>query len=58
VSARKSVSGARKRKPYRQPAVKKLTLEEAKKVLEAKSIPGDEQAEQLLKQINRRLETK
>lgn len=59
MSASKPVmSDTRKRKPYKQPALTKLTPEAAKKVLEAKSIPGDGHAEKLLKEINRRLERK
>jgi hypothetical protein len=59
VSSRKPViTDTRKRKLYKQPALTKLTPEAAKKILEAKSIPGDGQAEKLLKEINRSLERK
>ena len=51
-------AGARKRKPYKHPTIKKLTLEEAKKKLEAQSERVDENTEKMLKEINRRLETK
>jgi len=59
VSSRKPViTDTRERKLYKQPALTKLTLEAAKKILEAKSIPGDGQAEKLFKEINRRLESR
>ena len=59
VSASKPVlSDSRKRKPYKPPALTKLTPEAAKKLLEAKLIPGDGQAEKLLQEINRRLAAK
>jgi len=59
VSSRKPViTDARKRKPYKQPALTKLTPEAAKKILEAKATPGDGQAEKLFKEINRSLERK
>jgi hypothetical protein len=59
VSSRKPViTDTRKRKLYKQPALTKLTPEAAKKMLEAKSIPGDRQAEKLFKEINRRLESR
>jgi len=40
-----------KRKSYKRPTLQKLTPEEAKKLLEAKAIPGDPQAEKLLNEI-------
>jgi hypothetical protein len=58
VSARKAAINPRSRKPYKEPAIKKLTLEEAKKVLEAQSDPTDENTEKLLAEINRRLGVK
>ena len=59
MSSRKPViTDTRKRKLYKQPALTKLTPEAAKKILEAKSIPGDGQAEKLFKEINRRLESR
>ena len=51
-------AGARKRKPYKQPAIKKLTLQKAKKMLETQSDVADKSTEQMLKEINRRLEIK
>jgi hypothetical protein len=39
VSASKPAN-ARKRKPYKQPAIKKLTLQEAKKELETRVRPN------------------
>jgi hypothetical protein len=57
VSASKSVpSSTRKRRPYNQPTLIKLTLEEAKAALDSKAAPGDEQAEQLHKAIKSELE--
>ena len=58
MSASKAVMNPRKRKPYKQPAIKKLTLEEAKKVLQAQCNPTDENTKKLLTEINRRLEVK
>ena len=58
MSAIKAAINPRKRKPYKQPAIKKLTLEEAKKVLQAQSDPTDENTKKLLTEINRRLEVK
>lgn len=45
----------RKRKPYKPPTLTKLTAEAAKALLEAKAIPGDQQAEKLLQAIKSRL---
>jgi hypothetical protein len=45
-------------KPYSQPTSKKLTLEEAKAVLEAKGVPGDENVQKLLDVIRLRLGAK
>ena len=50
-ASKTSLSGAHKRRPYKKPALTKLTTEEAKAVLEAKSIPGDEQAEKVREAI-------
>jgi hypothetical protein len=58
VSKRKAARGNRKRKPYRPPTVTQLTPEEAKSMLEAKGIPGDQGTKELLKEINRQLENK
>jgi hypothetical protein len=56
VSKSKPVlSSVPKRKPYNRPTVTKLTPEEAKAVLEAKGIPGNEEARQLLEAIRLRL---
>jgi len=41
------------RKPYKRPTLARLSPERAKAVLEANSIPGDEQAAKLLKEISR-----
>ena len=41
------------RKPYKPPMLAKLSPKRAKVVLETKSIPGDEQAAKLLKEISR-----
>jgi len=41
------------RKPYKPPMLAKLSPKRAKAVLETKSIPGDEQAAKLLKEISR-----
>jgi hypothetical protein len=56
VSASKPTIDAPKRKLYESPAVKQLTLEEAKKVLEAQFAPADENTKKMLTEINRRLE--
>ena len=58
MSASKPVPNSthRRRKPYKKPTATKLTLEAAKTALEAKSIPGDEQAEKLLEAIKTQLE--
>jgi hypothetical protein len=45
----------RKRKSYKRPTLTKLTAEEAKALLEAKAIPGDEHAQQLLEAARRQL---
>jgi hypothetical protein len=58
VSDRKSASGQEKRKPYTAPTVTKLTPQQAKSKLEAQAIPGDKQAERLLKEIDRKLKSK
>jgi hypothetical protein len=58
VSKRKAVPENRKRKPYRPPTLTKLTPEEAKSMIEAKGIPGDQKTKELLKEINRQLENK
>jgi len=56
VSASKAqLFGASKRRAYHKPSLRKLTPEQAKAELEAKSIPSDKQAEQLMDAINRRL---
>ena len=47
---------ARKRKPYKRPALTEITLEDAKKALETRSDPTDRNNEKLLKDINRKLE--
>ena len=47
-----------RKEPFKQPAIKEPTLEEAKKVLEAQSEPADENTEKMLHEINRRLEIK
>jgi hypothetical protein len=46
----------KRRKPYKPPALTKLTPETARTILETKSIPGDKQAEKLLETIRTRLE--
>jgi hypothetical protein len=58
VTDQKAESGDGKRKPYSPPAVKKLTLQDAKSTLEAKAIPGDKQGKLLLTEIRRRLRNK
>lgn len=51
MSSRKPViTDTRRREPYKQPALAKLIPEAAKKILEAKAIPGDGEAETLLKE--------
>ncbi len=55
MSDRKSASGQEKRKPYTAPTVTKLTPQQAKSKLEAQAIPGDQQAEKLLREIDRNL---
>lgn len=57
VSASKPAVDDRK-EPFKQPAIKKLTLEQAKKVLESQSDPADENGAKLLEEINRRLKGK
>lgn len=52
-----AASEARKRKPYKQPTLKKMTVKEAKAALEAEQHP-DENTEKMLKAINCRLESK
>jgi hypothetical protein len=57
VCASKSIPNhAPKRKPYKKPALEKLTLENAKKLLASRSDPADKNVEKLLKEINRKLE--
>lgn len=58
MAASKSVPNStnKLRKPYKTPAITKLTPEAAKTILEPKSIQGDEQAEKLLEAIRARLE--
>ena len=58
MAASKSVpnSANKRRKPYKPPVLTELTPEAAKTILEAKSIPGDKQAEKLLEAIRTRLE--
>jgi hypothetical protein len=46
----------KRRKPYKPPAITKLTAEAAKTILETKRIPGDKQGEKLLEAIRTRLE--
>jgi len=55
-ASKTSLSGAHKRRPYKKPALTKLTTEETKAVLEAKSIPGDEQAGKVREAIKSELE--
>jgi hypothetical protein len=57
VSDKKAASKSRKRKPYSPPTLKQLSPEAAKALLEAKAIPGDKEAEKLLKEIRRKLGT-
>jgi hypothetical protein len=58
MAASKSVKNStnKRRKPYKPPAIAKLTPEAAKSILEKKSIQDDEQAEKLLEAIRTRLE--
>ena len=56
MSARKATIGARKRKPYKKPAIKLLTLQRAKKILETQSELANQNSKKLLEEINRRLE--
>jgi len=56
VSARKSVKLCVPKRRYKPPTATKLTPEEAMAVLEAKSIPGDEQAKKLRDAITSGLE--
>jgi len=58
MAASKSVPNItnKRRKPYKTPALTKLTPETARTILETKSIPGDKQAEKLLEAIRTRLE--
>lgn len=53
MSASKPTVDARKRNPYKQPAIKKLTLEEAKKILKIQPERADENIEKMLKEIRR-----
>ena len=57
MAASRSVPNStnKRRKPYKPPAITKLTTEAAKTILEIKSIQGDEQAEKLLGAIRTRL---
>ena len=57
VSGSKTAN-ARKRKPYKQPAIKKQTLKEAKKMLEAQPDPADENSKKMVEEIDRRLARK
>lgn len=50
-----ALSSIPKRRPYNRPILTKLAPEEAKTELEAKAIPGDEQARQLLETLRLRL---
>jgi hypothetical protein len=45
-----------RRKPYAKPILTKLTPGAAKTILEARSVPGDEHAEELLRVIRSQLE--
>ena len=56
MSEKKAASKPHKRKPYEPPTLKKLDAQSAKALLEAKSIPGDKEAEKLLEEIRRKLE--
>jgi hypothetical protein len=58
MSESKSVQTSPRRKRYFQPAIAKLTLKDAKAILETRAIPGDEQAKKLLEAINQRLGSK
>ena len=53
MSASKPNVDSRTRKPYKQPAIKKLTLEEAKKILKIQPQEADDNIEKMLKQISR-----
>jgi hypothetical protein len=53
VSASKPTVDPRTRNPYKQPAIKKLTLEEAKKILNIQPQEADDNIEKMLKQISR-----
>ena len=55
MSESKPATDACKRKFYEQPAVKKLNLEEAKKLLETQPERADENTEKMLNEITRRL---
>ena len=55
-ASKPAINDTRKRRSYKQPALAKLTPEAAKKVLEAKSIPGDRQADNLFREIRCRVE--
>ena len=53
MSANKPAIDDRKRDPYKKPAFKKLTLEEAKKLLKIQPQGADENIEKMLKEISR-----
>jgi len=53
VSASKPNVDPRTRNPYKQPAIKQLTLEEAKKILKIQPQEVDDNIEKMLKQISR-----
>jgi len=53
VSASKPNVDPRTRNPYKQPAIKQLTLEEAKKILKIQPERADENIEKMLKEIRR-----
>lgn len=57
MSKRKAVIKTQKRRPYEPPAVKQLDAQSAKAMLEAKAIQGDKEAEKLLEEIRRKLES-
>ena len=53
MSASKPNVDPRTRNPYKQPAIKQLTLEEAKKILKIQPQEADDNIEKMLKQISR-----
>ena len=53
MSANKPAIDDRKHNPYEQPVIKRLTLEEAKKLLKSQPQGADENLEKVLKEISR-----